>query len=143
MLKNTTQTHRHRKQGQSLVEVALILPILLILLSGLIDFGRAYYAMVALNDSAEEGAAYASLWPSDYEEIQSRTAAATTGVVSFQPESVSVTSPPGFPNVSNGTPITVTVNYTLSLYTPFANTIFPEGVLEVQGKAVQPIMDVR
>jgi hypothetical protein len=134
----TQKNHRHR--GQSLVEVALLLPILLILLSGLIDFGRVYYAMVALNDSAEEGATYASLWPSDYEETQRRTAAASSGVVTFPPESVSVIYPPGYPDVSVGTPITVTVNYTLSLYTPLANTMFPNGVLEVQGKAVQPLM---
>lgn len=142
MLKNMTQTQRYRlrERGQSLVEIAFLLPVLLILLSGLIDFGRVYYAMVALNDSAEEGATYASLWPSDYTEIQRRTAAASTGIVTFPTESVDVTYPPGFPDVSSGTPITVTVNYTIPLYTPFANTIFPDGVLEVQGEAVQPIM---
>ena len=142
MLRNRTQAYQHqqRKRGQSLVEIALILPVLLILLSGLIDFGRVYYAMVALNDSAEEGATYAALWPEDAAEIQRRTASSSSGIVTFPPEAVSVTYPPGFPNVASGTPITVTVDYTIPLYTPFANTIFPDGVLEVQGQAVHPIM---
>ncbi len=145
MLRNMTQAFRYqqrkqkRKQqrGQSMVEIAFLLPILLILLSGLIDFGRVYYALVALNDSAEEGATYAALWPTDYEEIQRRTSAATTGLVTFPPEAVSVTYPP---NISMGEPITVTVDYTIPLYTPFANTIFPDGVLGVQGEAVHPLM---
>ena len=142
MLRNISQIQQHRpgKRGQSLVEVALLLPILLMLLSGLIDFGRIYYAMVALNDSAEEGASYAALWPSDYSEIQLRTADASAGIVSFPPEAVNVTYPPGYPDVNVGTPITVTVDYTIPLFTPFANTIFPDGVLEVQGKAVHPLM---
>lgn len=146
MLRNMTQSYQHqpyqhqqrkRKRGQSLVEVAFLLPILLLLLSGLIDFGRVYYAMVALNDSAEEGATYAALWPADYDEIQRRTAGSSSGIVTFPPEAVSVTYPP---NVRVGEPITVTVDYEIPLFTPFANTIFPDGVLKVQGVATHPLM---
>jgi hypothetical protein len=51
---------RRRRRGQasrgtSLVEFALVGPILLMLVFGCIDFGRAYYHMNQLNNAAREG----------------------------------------------------------------------------------------
>jgi hypothetical protein len=45
------------------VEFALILPIMLILLAGAIDLGRAFYAYVAVENAAKEGALYGSRHP--------------------------------------------------------------------------------
>jgi Flp pilus assembly protein TadG len=42
--------------GQSLVETALVLPLLAFLTFGLLDFGRAYYFQVSVTNSAREGA---------------------------------------------------------------------------------------
>jgi Flp pilus assembly protein TadG len=42
--------------GQSLVEFALILPVLLLILLGLFDFGRAIYAYSSISNAAREGA---------------------------------------------------------------------------------------
>ena len=50
---------RRRERGQSLVEFALVLPILLMLLCGIIDFGWVYYNQIALSNAAREGARYA------------------------------------------------------------------------------------
>ena len=47
------------EKGQALVEFALILPILLILVCGIIDFGWLYYNQITLNNAAREGARYA------------------------------------------------------------------------------------
>ncbi len=44
--------------AQGLVEFALTLPFLLLLVLGAIDFGRAFYMKVALENSAREGAYY-------------------------------------------------------------------------------------
>ena len=49
--------HPHRR-GQSLVELALTLPVLGILLIGTIDFARVYYAAMAVGQAARAGAAY-------------------------------------------------------------------------------------
>lgn len=48
-----------REKGQALVEFALVLPILLMLLCGIIDFGWIYYNQITLNNAAREGARYA------------------------------------------------------------------------------------
>lgn len=50
---------RRRERGQSLVEFALILPILMALLLLTIDVGRLFYAYVGVENASREGAAYA------------------------------------------------------------------------------------
>lgn len=44
-----------RARGQSLVEFALVLPILLIIFMGIFDFGRAIYAFNSVSNAAREG----------------------------------------------------------------------------------------
>src|SRR5687768_5261332 len=46
--------------GQSLVELALALPILVLLLLGVVDGARAYYYAGVVANSAREGAVYAA-----------------------------------------------------------------------------------
>src|SRR5881398_2609780 len=51
------KTNRWRgRAGQSLVEMAMVLPVLAFLTFGLLDFGRAYYFQVSVTNSAREGA---------------------------------------------------------------------------------------
>ena len=45
-----------RLRGQSLVEFALVLPVLLLLLAGAIDLGRAYFSAITLENAVKEGA---------------------------------------------------------------------------------------
>lgn len=52
---------RHRSRGQSLVEMALIAPVLLIILLLAIDFGRAFYSWVILQNAARIGANFAGV----------------------------------------------------------------------------------
>ena len=47
---------RRHDRGQSLVEFALVLPILLILLLGILDFGRAVAAYNSVSNGARSGA---------------------------------------------------------------------------------------
>ena len=54
---------RRLSGGQSLVEFALILPVLLMLVLGALDLGRAFMGWVVLNNAARVGANYAALNP--------------------------------------------------------------------------------
>jgi len=49
--------------GQSLIEFAFVLVIILLLLVGTVDLGRAIFTYLALRDGAQEGASYASYDP--------------------------------------------------------------------------------
>ena len=51
------------QKGQSMVELSIAFIVLLMLLAGVIDMGRAFFTYSALQDAAQEGAAYASLNP--------------------------------------------------------------------------------
>ena len=51
----------HFERGAAAVEMALVLPVLLFLLMGMIDFGRAYSAQIQLSQAAREGVRLASL----------------------------------------------------------------------------------
>jgi Flp pilus assembly protein TadG len=49
------------ERGQSLVELAISLVILLYLLSGAVEFGIIFFQYVQLRDAAQEGALYGSM----------------------------------------------------------------------------------
>jgi Flp pilus assembly protein TadG len=51
--------------GASVLETALMLPLLLTLLIGAVDYGRGYYAAIEVASAAESGALYGSLNPTD------------------------------------------------------------------------------
>jgi Flp pilus assembly protein TadG len=52
-------------EGSGLVEFALIFPVFLLLLAGVVDFGRAYYVALDLSSAAQAGALYGSQNPTD------------------------------------------------------------------------------
>ncbi len=50
-------------KGQSLLEFAAGLFVLLILLAGLIDVGRAIFTFISMRDASQEGASFGSTYP--------------------------------------------------------------------------------
>jgi Flp pilus assembly protein TadG len=47
---------KHRQRGQGLVEFAIVLPVLLLIVISILDFGRAIYAYSVVANCAREGA---------------------------------------------------------------------------------------
>ncbi len=60
------------ERGQSLIELAITLPILILLLLGTLDFGMAIFSYSMLRDAAQEGAFYGSFNPTNVAEIENR-----------------------------------------------------------------------
>lgn len=60
---------RDRERGASLVEFALVVPLLTLFLFGIVQFGIAYDKQQSLNSAAREGARTASLPDSDFTAI--------------------------------------------------------------------------
>jgi len=52
-----------KEMGQALVEMAITAPILILILSGLLDLGRVYYTFIALEEAAAEAALYLAIEP--------------------------------------------------------------------------------
>jgi len=63
---------RKSNKGQSLVELALGVTVLVWLLSGIFDLGRAIFWKFALQDAAEEGVIYGVVYPNQCTLIERR-----------------------------------------------------------------------
>lgn len=70
----------HGERGQSLVEFALITPLLILIVMGVFDLGRAAYAYAVIASAAREGARYGTTDPTNSYAIASVAVANTTGL---------------------------------------------------------------
>ena len=70
-----SKNHNRTERGQSLVELGVSLVILLILLAGVVDFGRLAFHYLSMHDAAQEGASYGSIFPHETKEIMNRVKA--------------------------------------------------------------------
>lgn len=52
---NPRNRSTRRERGASIVEFAIVLPLLLLLIGGMVDFGRLFYTEVMLTNAAREG----------------------------------------------------------------------------------------
>ena len=61
-----------KEQAQSLVELAISLVLILTLLSGIFDLGRAIFTKFAMQDAAEEGIIFGIAFPTHCDQIRER-----------------------------------------------------------------------
>ncbi len=55
-LKRTMKRRGDREKGQSMAEFAIVVPIFLLLLFAIVDFGMGFHAYITVTNSAREGA---------------------------------------------------------------------------------------
>jgi len=114
ILKRITRRTGEGEGGQSLVEFTLVLPIFLLVLFAIIDFGMAFNAWITVTNSAREGARVGSVRaPSGDIEQRVRDTAGSLG----DDLTVIVTNAEGDPGES----VVVDVSYAYSLITPLAD----------------------
>lgn len=58
---------RSRSRGQSIVELALILPVLMLLVASTLDLGRMFYSQITITNAAREGAYEAAYNPASFQ----------------------------------------------------------------------------
>ena len=68
-----------RSAGQSLVETALLLPMLMIVLLGVVDLGRLYYSYITVFNSSREGARWGAARADDAAGIVAHARAEAAG----------------------------------------------------------------
>lgn len=156
MFKRLTQllSRRRSKQegGQSLVEVALMMPVLLLMLMGVFDLGRMYFAFIAIQNAAGEGALYAAINPTcvyasdDCVDPDNAVFRAThespAGIVDWSRVTIEV-SPADVTGLSEGDPITIFVHYDYDILTPVVAPLFPSGQIRLTARGVQNIIDLK
>lgn len=121
---------RASERGAVAVEFAILLPLLLMLVLGTIEFGRAYNAQITLTNAARDGVRVMSITgkPADAK-TAAQSAAAPVGSIPVGDIKVSV-GPSGTEVCTTQAQVTLTVNYTLSTITGMA------GPFPMKGKAV-------
>lgn len=100
-----------KDRGAAAVEFALLLPLLLLLLFGIIDFGRALNAQITITQAAREGARLVAL---NQPNVVGRTDAAAVGL-SGVAVTVVTSCPPG---AGPGVNADVRVSYPFTFITP-------------------------
>ena len=101
-------------RGQSLVEFAISLIVILILLSGVVDVGIALFQHIQIRDAAQEGALYGSICPKDFNKIEQRARAASSSPLNLQNKDVFV----GVEYTDEGSAIKVTMKYDHRIFMP-------------------------
>jgi len=103
------------QKGQSLVEFALVIPVFVVILLGIIEFGRLWEVSNILTSAAREGARVAAVTGPD---VSRATTAAQTvlSAGSITGATVTVVGP----NSAND--VSVTIAY---VYSPLTGSIFP------------------
>ncbi len=115
----------HDEQGQSLVEFALVLPILLLILVGIFNFGQVFYSDIVINEAARDAARYASIGVGETEINQVITEDCQT--LNTSQLSYSISQP--YPQ-SSGLPVTITINYPVAVMPPLS--LFLPSTMQLQ-----------
>ena len=107
-----------------MVEFAFLLPLLLLVVFGIIEFGRAYNAKIELTGAVREGARAAALGKTDDEVREVVTAAAPA--LSFAAEDITIVG------CSSGDDASVTADHAIEYTIPF----FGQGTWNVTATGV-------
>jgi Flp pilus assembly protein TadG len=170
MTANTQEESTHRSErGQSLVELAISLTVMLLLLSGAVSFGMALFSYVAIRDAAGEGALYGSIKPNsptgaytigavlNSGDICARVKAASTSPVNMTAFNCSTSEGASHSGnnidvslVGDGRPceggnangVQVTVEYYQPVFMPFMNAI-TNGQIHLTARVTDTILEPR
>ncbi|TDW30408.1 TadE/TadG family type IV pilus assembly protein [Cryobacterium psychrophilum] len=110
------------ERGAAAVEFALILPVLLLLVLGVIEFSRVYNVQISLSNAAREGARTMAIHNNP---VQARSAAslAAPSVTSPALTAGNVTVSPT--DCAAGSTVTVTIHYDVHLMTGYFGPTLP------------------
>src|SRR5438445_11500431 len=67
-------------RGESLVEFALVLPLMVTVMLGIVDFGYVFFVRGSVENAAREGARYGSIHPADVSGITHRVKQTVMGI---------------------------------------------------------------
>jgi len=141
------------ERGQSLVEFAISLVILIYLLTGAVEFGMAYFQFVQLRDAAQEGALYGSLNPSDNTGIMARIRQSSQSPIKIGDSSVvpngNITIKPIDPTTNaeltsrppcEGDGLYVEVKYDHKIFMPFIPQLIGANTIPLKASVTDTIL---
>jgi len=112
------------EKGQAMVEFALILPVLLLLVMGIAEFGMMFNAYLSVQNATREGARIGVVGASN-EEMEERILNTSP---SLNKERIVITIEPGDNARASGETLRVLVNYDYKMAVPFISILFGGSV---------------
>ncbi|MGE5677918.1 MAG: TadE/TadG family type IV pilus assembly protein [Pseudomonadota bacterium] len=107
------------KKGQSMVEMALILPVILLLFLGMFEFSRIFGSYLLVNHASREAARMASIGKTD-DEIKANVAAK---VSTLDVKDLKVILTPAYESRMTGDDVRVQITYKVQIYAPVISNL--------------------
>ncbi len=126
---------RDRLPAQGLVEFALLLPVLLMIILGTIEFGRILFIYTNINNAAREGTRYGMVHPKDQNGITNHV---TERLELVSPSDIMMnitydsgpnTGPISMEQAFTSDRVIVTLQYTIQPLTPLLRPLMPTGLM--------------
>lgn len=102
------------EKGQSLAELAIVLPLLLLLLLGVFDIGNGFRTYIALSNASREGARWLTIHPDDKAGAVDRVYS-EAGSINLGQDAIAVTVLPDKGSYQSGESVTVQVTHSYPL----------------------------
>ena len=135
------RAHRGSRRGQTLVEFALILPIFILMLVGIFDFGRAVYAYNTISNASRE-AVRIGIVDQNVSRLQAEAVKAAVALgaapgdvdVAFRtPDLLGICAAP----IDIGCVVVITVHYQYNAATPIISNLV--GTIDMASTTREPV----
>ena len=122
-----------KKRGQAIVEFALILPVFILILLGIMEFGLVFHQYLVVTAASREGARVAALGGSDAETLTM----VNTSAVSINAGQLTTTITPA--NRVKGQTVSVQVTNPVTIRAPLIAQVFPQNPFPVTGTTIMRV----
>lgn len=121
---------RKRTDGMSAVEFALMLPVMLLIVCGIMDFGNLFFQVHVANEAAREAARLGAITKQSGATVQGtiRGEYGNSLTLSFTPD----------PPATGGT-VTARIANPVTILTPVINQLIPNNPTTVYGQCVMQV----
>lgn len=134
------------EKGQSFVELSFSFVIIMMLLAGTVDFGRAFFSYISIYDGAREGAVFASNFSGNVNKIIEHVQNTSTDPIDLLLDSSVSINPiftllnPYTPFPCTGDKVTVTVKYDFEFTMPFVSLFLDDNSLTLFANATSTVL---
>jgi len=130
-----------KNKGQSLVELGISFLMLMFLLSGAVEFGIMFFQYVQLQDAAQEGALYGSMYPYDTVSIEERVRNSSHSPIDLSNPEVEIFISYPDNSLCEGKAVKVDVVYYHNVFMPFLPQLLRSDVIMLRGEVVDTILN--
>jgi hypothetical protein len=132
---------RFHRNGQSLVEFALILPVFLLMAIMVFDLGRAVYYLSTIHNAAREAARYGIVHPDDITGMEDKGIQYAVGLglthTNFNP-AITIINPTNRSDLPIPS-VKVYINYNFIPATPLVSRFISGGTIHLKGEATMKL----